>query len=120
MPKKLINFEDSQIEAIDQWATQYKKSFSEAVRLLVEYGIEAHVFSETKTETETDDIKIRINKIEEQVEKLSWWTSDDNTSRMGNIELKLEELEKHINILTKISKLFKAHIATNDIHLQDS
>ena len=84
---------------------------------MVDYGLTK---DNSKTEIEPEPDDDRINKIEEQVEKLSWWTSDDNTSRMGNIELKLEELEKNINVLTKVSKLFKAHIATNDIHLQDS
>ena len=66
-----------------------------------------------------DPLQGQINDLKEQVEKLSWWTSDDNTSRMGNLEVKVEEMEKKLNTVVAIAKKLKGHLDNREIHLQD-
>jgi hypothetical protein len=116
MEKKLIAFEDNQIEAINEWAEQYKKTFTEAVRKLVDIGLNG---GEEPIEPDSTDLINEVAALRKQVEDLSWWTADDNTSNLHNLGVKLEEMQKHINVLTAASKLFKGHIKNREIHLQD-
>lgn len=116
--KKLIAFDDEQIEKINEFSEKFKKSFTESVRILVDSGLKSYAPEDSITIVH-DGLAEKLAELEEKIEKLSWWTSDDNTSRMGNIETELEEMNKHINVLTAASKLFRGHISNRSIHLQD-
>lgn len=115
MEKKLIAFTDEQLEKINEYSEKYKKTFTESVRRLIEYALKNLIDDEESV----SDISERILAVEEEVKKLSWWTSDDNTSRMGNLEVEIEEMKKNINVLTAAMKLFKGHLKDRSIHLQD-
>jgi len=116
MQKKLIAFEDSLYELIEAYSEKYTiKTFTDAVRRLVEIGLKY----KDEQESNVDDT---ITDLKNKIDKLSWWTSDDNTSRLGNLEIefkRLEEMEKKINILTAAMKLFKEHLRNREIHLVD-
>ena len=64
-----------------------------------------------------------VDELSEKIDKLtkdmSWWNADDNESKVGNVKVQVDELEKRINVLTRVSKLFKSHIKDRGIHLQD-
>lgn len=114
MQKKLIGFEDSLFESVNEYAEKYGiPTFTEAIRRLIEIGLKH------KDEHPTTDTEEQIKNLTEKVEKLSWWTTDDNTSRLGNLEFELGELTKKVNILIKTSQLFRGHINNREIHLQD-
>lgn len=130
--KKLIGFDDELLERIEKYANEINESFTGAVRKLVEVGL-YEVYDGTK-ETPQPDIEDdsneptihitglfeAVNRRLDQLEKdFSWWTADDTQSKVGNLEFNLGELEKKINVLTKISKLFKAHISDREIHMVD-
>lgn len=121
MEKKLIGFSDELIERINAYAEKKKTNFTDAVRSLVELALDVQSSNDPdNVDTETGDpLQEQINSLKEQVEKLSWWTSDDNTSRMGNLEVKVEEMEKKLNTIIAVSKQFKGHIKNREIHLQD-
>jgi uncharacterized protein YwgA len=110
MEKKLISFTDEQLEGINKYSELYKKTFTESVRRLIDLGLKEK-FNES-----TDG---KLSELEEKIEKLSWWTSDDNTSKLGNIETTIEEMQKSITVLTAAMKLFKKHLKDREIHLQD-
>jgi uncharacterized protein YwgA len=110
MEKKLISFTDEQLEGISKYSELYKKTFTESVRRLIDLGLKEK-FNES-----TDG---KLSELEEKIEKLSWWTSDDNTSKLGNIETTIEEMQKSITVLTAAMKLFKKHLKDREIHLQD-
>jgi uncharacterized protein YwgA len=110
MEKKLISFTDEQLEGINKYSELYKKTFTESVRRLIDLGLKEK-FNES-----TDG---KLSELEEKIEKLSWWTSDDNTSKLGNIETTIEEMHKSITVLTAAMKLFKKHLKDREIHLQD-
>jgi uncharacterized protein HemX len=104
--KKLISFTDD----------KYKKTFTESVRILIDNALKQLNQPE---QVDSDGVFERVAALEEEVKKLSWWTCDDNTSRMGNIEVELKNMQKSINVLTAASKLFKGHLKDRSIHLQD-
>lgn len=117
MEKKLIGFSDELIERINVYSEKKKTNFTDAVRSLVELALDNDL---TEATNATDEpFQAQLNELKEQVEKLSWWTSDDNTSRMGNLEVKVEEMEKKLNTIVAISKKLKGHIENREIHLQD-
>ena len=115
MEKKLISFTDEQLEKIKEHSDKYKKTFTESVRILIDIGLR-EAFDESDI---PDEVSERLKALEESVEKLSWWTSDDNTSRLGNLEFQVGEMQKSINVLTAAMKLFKKHVKDRSIHLQD-
>ncbi len=120
MEKKLISFTDEQFEGINNYAEKYKKTFTEAVRQLVDTGLKSVFEEEPQSITiVSDGMMEKLAELEEEVKKLSWWTSDDNTSRLGNLETHVSEIQKSINVLTAAMKLFKGHIKDRSIHLQD-
>jgi len=121
MEKKLIGFTDKLLERINIYAEKKKTNFTDAVRILVELALDVQSSNDPdNVDTETGDpLRGQLNELKEQVEKLSWWTSDDNTSRMGNLEVKVDEMENKLNIIVAISKKLKGHLNNREIHLQD-
>jgi sorbitol-specific phosphotransferase system component IIA len=118
--KKLISFTDEQLEGINNYAESYKKTFTEAVRLLLNLGLKQQFGEETETITfVSDGITEKLEELEGEIKKLSWWTSDDNTSRLGNLETHVDEMQKSVTVLTAAMKLFKKHVKDRSIHLQD-
>lgn len=118
--KKLIAFTDEQLELIGQHSDKYKKTFTESVRILIDNALKQAFGDESEPEVVViSDVAERLLALEDGVEKLSWWTSDDNTSRLGNLETHVSEMQKSINVLTAAMKLFKKHLKDREIHLQD-
>lgn len=115
--KKLINFTDEQLDGINNYAEKYKKTFTEAVRLLIDASLKEA--SDESVTNVSDSVAEKLSELEEEVKKLSWWTCDDNTSRLGNLETHVSEMQKSINVLTAAMKLFKKHVKDREIHLQD-
>jgi len=112
--QKLINFTDEQIEQIEEYSNKFNTNFTESVRRLIELGLKAQ-----QKITENGEEEDLLQKLHEKVEKLSWWTSDDNTSKLTNLESTMNDVIKKVNILTSLSKKFKGHLDDRDIHLQD-
>ena len=117
MEKKLISFTDEQLEKIKEHSDKYKKTFTESVRILIDNALKQ--MDQPEVESIPDVVDDRLAALEEAVEKLSWWTSDDNTSRLGNLETHVSEMQKSVNVLTAAMKLFKKHLSDRSIHLQD-
>lgn len=135
MEKKLIAFTEDLLEKIGKFSQAHDISFTEAVRKLIELGL-AQDTSAPESITFYDSLSKKIDELEKkfnlperimekmkflekEIEKLSWWTCDDNTSRLGNLEVAHEELLKQLTVLTAASKLFKGHLKDRSIHLQD-
>ena len=123
MEKKLIAFTEEQMEGINNFSEKYKKTFTEAVRRLIDLGLKSKEDGE-ENEPETitfvsDDVTKKLAELEDEVAKLAWWTSDDNTSRLGDLETHVSEMQKSITVLTAAMKLFKGHLKNREIHLQD-
>ena len=116
--KKLIQFTEEQLEKIQEHSDKYKKTFTESVRILINNALK-QLDQPEEEESVPDIVDDRLAALEEAVEKLSWWTSDDNTSRLGNLETHVSEMQKSVNVLTAAMKLFKGHLKDRSIHLQD-
>lgn len=69
--------------------------------------------------SERSEITILIDKVANLEKNYSWFQADDTQSKVGNLEHQVAELEKKINVLTSVSKLFKGHLKDRSIHLQD-
>jgi hypothetical protein len=117
--KKLITFNDEQVEGINNYAEKYKKTFTAAVRILIDNALKQAFDENQETAGVMPEDSERISKLEEMVQQLSWWEADDGASRLGNVEVTIKEMQKSINVLTAASKLFKAHLKDRSIHLQD-
>lgn len=115
MEKKLISFSDEQLKEITEFAEVHGVTFTEGVRRLINYALTQDV----PDESTIDKFEERLTEFEKKLAELSWWTADDNTSKLGNIETTLAELEKQVAVVTAASKLFKAHLKDRTIHLQD-
>lgn len=117
--KKLIAFTDEQLELIGEYSDKYKKTFTEAVRILIDNALKQEFSNEESVTVVYDGVAEKLEELEGEIKKLSWWTCDDNTSRLGNMEVDLENMQKQINVLTAAMKLFKGHLKDRSIHLQD-
>jgi hypothetical protein len=117
MEKKLIGFTDELIERINAYANSNNTNFTDAVRSLVELALNSNL--EEITNEAGEPFQAQLNELKEKVEKLSWWTTDDNTSRLGNLEVEVKEMDKKLNIVVAISKKLKGHLNNTEIHLQD-
>ena len=115
MQKKLISFEDVLLERINEFSENYKKSFTEAVRVLIQLGLKTY-YNEDES---LDGLDIKVKAIEDKMKEMSWWSADEGSSKLHNLEVAVAEIEKKINVLSAASKLFKAHISNRSIHLQD-
>ena len=64
-----------------------------------------------------------INQIEKRLDKLekdmSWWNADENESKVGNLKVQVDEMEKKLNMVVAIAKKLKGHMENREIHLQD-
>ena len=132
--KKLISFEDDHIELIEKYCKDTGVSFTQAVKQLAMLGLETfnntkwadeeNKVAESGLPTETDRIMNDLRNLEERVDKVEedkkFWNADETQSKLSNVETQISDFEKKLNTLIKLSKLFKAHIGKNDIHLQDS
>lgn len=130
LTKKLIGFDQELLEKIEKYSKKEDVTFTEAVRKLIEFGLNP---VEVKTEDEpiidkttVDIIKKYIEKAqnsEERLDKLekdmSWWNADDNESKVGNLQVQVNEMEKKLNMVVAIAKKLKGHLENRDIHLQD-
>lgn len=114
MTKKLIGFPDELVVQIEQYGESKGLSFTEAVRSLIILGL-----PQDQDQGDAPDFASRISQLEEKIDQMSWWTGDDNMSRMHNAEVKLDELEKKVNTVVAIAKRLKQHIEDREIHLQD-
>ncbi len=129
MKKKLIGFSDELIEQIEEYSSNKEITFTEAVRILVEKGMsptteDPQTTPEGGLPTEMDRVLNDLRNLTDQVIKLEentkhWWNTDETESKIGNLEVTVKDMEKKINVLTKVSKLFKSHIKDREIHLQD-
>ena len=50
---------------------------------------------------------------------MSWWNADDNESKVGNLQVQVNEMEKKLNTVVAIAKKLKGHMENREIHLQD-
>jgi hypothetical protein len=110
--KKLITFDERQDNFIGNYASKEKIPYEEAVRRLIfkKKGIKVDIEpKEASNGNELSDIKKQLKEIREKVEAIGWYSLDD-------MESKLSQLTYKLNILTKVSKLFKEHINNNEIH----
>jgi hypothetical protein len=119
--KKLIGFTDDILEKIEAYASENDISFSLAVRELVKKALN---IIPTDEENSIDNIlNNQVDELIKQVAELtknySYFQADDTQSKVGNLEVKTDELEKKLNVLTKVSKLFKSHISNRELHVQD-
>lgn len=116
MAKKLIEFGETLEEQINKYAEEFELSFVGAVRQLIIQGLNNQNGYDPSKE-------IDINKLYDQVQKLKentgWFQADDTQSKLGNLELQIEEMKKKMNVVLKSSKLFKKHIDDRQIHLVD-
>lgn len=119
MEKKLISFTEEQMEQINKYSEMYSKTFTESVRILVDEGLKQILDNGESITLVYDGVAEKIAEMEGEIKKLSWWTCDDNTSRLGNMEVRLEEIQKQLNVVLAASKLFKGHLKDRSIHLQD-
>lgn len=135
MIKKLIGFTEELIAEIDRFSEEEnQKSFTDSVRILIEKGLECHkahlamecdkvpnILSAMPDDAmpKDDDFLKKIEDLEKEVKRLSWWTSDDNTHRMTVLEEAVAEIEKRLNVVVGVSKHFKGHLDNRSIHLQD-
>lgn len=122
--KKIIGLSDELIEKVNEYSDKYNLgSFAAAVRQMIENA------DMNKAENE----EVEKNVLEELTEKVNWlmknykyFQADETLSTIGNMDLalketqtKLEEVDKKVNILTSVSKMFKGHIQNRDLHMQD-
>lgn len=112
--QKLINFTDEQIKQIEEFSSKFSINFTESVRRLIELGLKAQ-----EKITENGEKENLLQELQEKIEKLSWWTCDDNTSKLTDLESTMNDVIKKVNILTALSKKFKGHLEDRSIHLQD-
>ena len=122
--KKIIQLSDELIAIVNDYAKKNNlSSFSEAIRLMIS-NINAPV-------PEADEmVTVNIPDLEERIQEIEknykYFQADETQSTIGNMNVKLndsvkklEEMEKKVNILTSVSKMFKGHLENRDIHLQD-
>jgi len=132
--KKLIGFDEAQTKKIEEYSKKWKLDKSKTVRKMVdEYS---DVITDEQEEYLHEDVslkthfKIENSIIQNQIDELkkdhkelkknySYFQADETQSKVGNVEAIIEDFEKKLNILTKVSKLFKGHIRNREIHLQD-
>lgn len=110
--KKLITFDENQVKFISNFAKKEKIVYEEAVRRLIfkKKGIKVDIEpKEASNKNELSDIKKQLKEMREKVEAIGWYSLDD-------IESKISRLTYKLNILTKVSKLFKDHINNKEIH----
>ena len=129
MKKKLIGFTEELVAEIEAFSAEknHNKSFTDSVRTLIEFGlkyVDEKYIEKPQPETAEDsgdkeDLITHVKNLEREVKKLSWWTSDDNTSRMGDLEVEVKDLTKKLNVIIAASKHFKGHLKDRSIHLQD-
>lgn len=130
--KKIINFSDEVLAKIKVYQDSFTNNlnFSEAVRQLVVIGVDSITDAKQVWEAESDEsnddtegIFKQLNELAERVDSIeknySFFQADETQSKLGNLELEVKDSVKKINLLTKVSKLFKSHISNRDIHLQD-
>ena len=126
--KKIIGLSDELIGIVNDYAASNNlSSFSEAIRLMIS-NINAPVPAPEASpsndmEAVLDELEKAFNGLEKKVQEIEknykYYQADETQSTVGNIELKLKEMEKKVNILTSVSKMFKGHLENRDIHLQD-
>ncbi len=122
--KKIIQLSDELIAIVNDYTKKNNlSSFSEAIRLMIS-NINAPV-------PEADEmVTVNIPDLEERIQEIEknykYFQADETQSTIGNMNVKLndsvkklEEMEKKVNILTSVSKMFKGHLENRDIHLQD-
>ena len=122
MIKKLIGFDESLLEKIEEFSKEENISFTEAVRKLVEIGLNRlNIPTRPKAQDEKlpdldqdiatdDEIKILFERMEKLEKGISWWNIEETDSKVSKLEYNLGELDKKVNTLVEISKFFKSHI----------
>ena len=115
--KKLIAFDDDQLETIENYCKKSGITFTKAVQQLTMQALD----QDNVEEGEPDSIDlITIEKRLDKLEKdMSWWNADENESKVGNLKVKVDELEKKLNTVIAIAKKLKGHLNNREIHLQD-
>jgi len=116
LTKKLIGFDDELLEKIQKYSEKNKVTFTEAVRELINLGLNGLDSIADEGETDLSDITKRIDKLEKD---MSWWNADDNESKVGNLQVQVNEMEKKLNTIVAIAKKLKGHLENREIHLQD-
>lgn len=134
MIKKLIGFSETLLENVEKYATENEKTFSDAVRSLIQMGLNNsntdNVTEDSETPSRLDNTSNQVEELTRKVDKLTddsgWFKADDTQSRLGNAELNIktlsemvEEMGKKLNVVVASSKFFKKHIDNRSIHLQD-
>lgn len=120
LTKKLIGFDEDLLEKLQKYSKENNLSFTVAVRVLLEGALDQDNVEEG--EPDTADIAT-INQIEKRLDKLekdmSWWNADENESKVGNLKVQVDEMEKKLNMVVAIAKKLKGHMENREIHLQD-
>lgn len=133
--KKIIQLSDELIAIVNDYTTKNNlSSFSEAIRLMIS-NINEPVSEDSPSpsndmEAVLDELEKAFNGLEKKVQEIEknykYFQADETQSTIGNMNVKLndsvkklEEMEKKVNILTSVSKMFKGHLENRDIHLQD-
>ena len=120
--KKLIAFDDRQIEKLEKYCDETKVSFTQAVN---EATSKWNSKNDSQVELKLDfdrmmneigNLSDRINKIEEDKK---FWNADETASQVGNLETQVDEMGKKLNVVVAISKKLKGHLDNRGIHLQD-
>jgi tetrahydromethanopterin S-methyltransferase subunit G len=122
--KKIIQLSDELIGIVNDYTAKNNlSSFSEAIRLMIS-NINAPV--PEASPSDTDEFLALEERVQEIEKNYKYFQADETQSTIGNMNVKLndsvkklEEMEKKVNILTSVSKMFKGHLENRDIHLQD-
>lgn len=129
MQKKLIGFNETLLERIEEYSKKSGKNFTDSIRKLVTLGLnslDVPEVGEPDSETPNVDISSLIERLEKLEKDMSWWNADENESKVGNLRLDHDNLRKEfddaakkLNIVVAVSKKFKGHLENREIHLQD-
>lgn len=114
MVKKLITFNEIQDEILNGYASKFKITYTEAVRRLVLKGSKENtnvpeINPVEEGHNELSDIKKQISDMKEKLDAIGWFKLDEIESEISRINYKL-------NLLTKVSKIFKEHLKNKDLH----
>jgi hypothetical protein len=134
LTKKLIGFDEDLLNKVQKYSEKKKITFTDGVRSLIEMGLasldqdipEINVpflngnegvpdMNEPKN-TELSSLNEKLEKLKEE---MSFWNADEAESKIGNLQVQVNEMEKKLNTVVAIAKKLKGHTENREIHLQD-
>lgn len=124
MKRKMVNFNEELFDLVESFATEHGLQFADAVNKLVLKGLKPEKENNENDKKDSVNIDFVLNKIdgnsyeiEELKKNTGWFKADDTQSRLGNVEIDIKELSKK---LVNLYKLFKKHINSKEIHLDEN